>query len=181
MKNPPVLLVEDNSADVELTLRAFRKSSILNEVIVVRDGAEALAFLLPDDDTEVARPTLILLDLQLPKVSGLEVLRRIRAADRTRLIPVVVLTTSEEQEDILASYANGANAYVRKPVRFSEFADAVKALGLFWLVLSVPPPDFPEPDATDGADDRTLNLASIHRPIPVVRFRLGSCTRSSAR
>jgi len=181
VKTPPVLLVEDNSADVELTLRAFRKSGILNEVIVVCDGAEALAYLLPADDTEVAYPTLILLDLQLPKVSGLEVLRRIRAADRTRLIPVVVLTTSEEQEDILASYTNGANAYVRKPVRFSEFADAVKALGLFWLVLSVPPPDFPEPDATDGADDRTLNLASIHRPIPVVRFRLGSCTRSSAR
>ncbi len=151
MKTPPVLLVEDNSADVELTLRTFRKSSILNEVIVVRDGAEALAYLLPGDDTEVARPTLILLDLQLPKVSGLEVLRRIRASERTRLIPVVILTTSEEQEDILASYTNGANAYVRKPVRFSEFAAAVNALGLFWLVLSVPPPDFPEPDATDGA------------------------------
>jgi two-component system, response regulator len=99
----------------------------------------------------VARPSLILLDLQLPKVGGLEVLRRIRAEERTRLIPVVILTTSAEQEDILASYNGGANAYVRKPVRFSEFAAAVDTLGLFWLLLSVPPPDAPEPDADDGA------------------------------
>jgi two-component system response regulator len=152
VKPPPVLLVEDNSADVTLTLRAFRKSNIANEVVVVRDGAEALAYLLPDDDAEAAeQPTLILLDLQLPKVGGLEVLRRIRAAERTRLIPVVILTTSEEQEDILASYTNGANAYVRKPVRFSEFADAVNTLGLFWLLLSVPPPDGAECDEAGGA------------------------------
>jgi two-component system response regulator len=151
MKPPPVLLVEDNPADVALTLRAFRKSKILNEVIVVRDGAEALAYLFSSDHADMAHPTLILLDLQLPKVGGLEVLRRIRAEERTRLIPVVILTTSAEQEDILASYNGGANAYVRKPVRFSEFAAAVDTLGLFWLLLSVPPPDVPEPDATDGA------------------------------
>jgi two-component system response regulator len=145
MKPPPVLLVEDNPTDVALTLRAFRKSNILNEVIVVRDGAEALAYLHSGDHADVARPSLILLDLQLPKVGGLEVLRRIRAAERTRLIPVVILTTSAEQEDILASYTCGANAYVRKPVRFSEFTAAVNTLGLFWLFLSVPPPDVPEP------------------------------------
>jgi two-component system response regulator len=151
MKPPPVLLVEDNPADVALTLRAFRKSNILNEVIVVRDGAEALTYLLSGDHADVARPTLILLDLQLPKVGGLEVLRRIRADERTRLIPVVILTTSAEQEDVLASYTSGANAYVRKPVKFSEFAAAVDTLGLFWLLLSVPPPDVPEPDVADGA------------------------------
>jgi two-component system, response regulator len=153
VKRPPVLLVEDNPADEALTLRAFRKSNILNEVIVAHDGAEALAYLLPGDHADAAHPTpaLILLDLKLPKVDGLEVLRRIRAADRTRLIPVVILTTSAEQEDVLASYASGANSYVRKPVRFSEFAAAVDALGLFWLRVSVPPPDAPEPEAADGA------------------------------
>jgi two-component system, response regulator len=139
--NPPVLLIEDNHDDETLTLRAFRKSSILNEVIVARDGAEALAYLFPPAGTNTIRPALILLDLKLPKVDGLEVLRRIRAGEQTRLIPVVVLTTSVQQEDVLAGYGNGANAYVRKPVRFAEFAAAVSTIGAFWLLLSMPVPD----------------------------------------
>jgi two-component system, response regulator len=134
-----VLLVEDNPNDEELTLRAFKKSNILNEVVVARDGAEALALLLPGD-AGPARPALILLDLKLPKVDGLEVLRRIRADERTRHIPVVVLTTSAREEDIAASYSLGANAYVLKPVKFSAFADAVKTIGEFWLLLSEPMP-----------------------------------------
>ena len=141
MTNPPVLLIEDNPDDEALTLRAFKKSSIINEVIVARDGAEALAYLFPPDGADTIRPALILLDLKLPKVDGLEVLRRIRAGEQTRLIPVVVLTTSAQQEDVLAGYGNGANAYVRKPVRFAEFSAAVSTIGSFWLLLSMPVPD----------------------------------------
>ncbi len=140
MKSPPVLLVEDNPNDEELTLRAFRKSGFLNEVIVARDGAEALAYLFPAEAGR-ARPALILLDLKLPKVDGLEVLHRIQADERTRTIPVVVLTTSAQQEDVIASYSGGANAYVRKPVRFSAFVEAVTTIGAFWLLLSEPMPD----------------------------------------
>jgi two-component system, response regulator len=139
--NPPVLLIEDNPGDEALTLRAFKKSGILNEVIVARDGAEALAYLFPPAGAETIRPALILLDLKLPKVDGLEVLRRIRVGEQTRLIPVVVLTTSAQQEDVLAGYGNGASAYVRKPVRFAEFAAAVTTIGTFWLLLSMPVPD----------------------------------------
>ena len=128
MTSQTILLVEDNPDDEALTLRAFKKSNIRNEVVVMRDGAEALAYLFPGDDGDGAPcPALILLDLNLPKVGGLEVLRRIRADERTRLIPVVVLTSSKLEEDILASYRNGANAYVRKPVDFSEFAEAVRS------------------------------------------------------
>jgi two-component system response regulator len=136
-----VLLVEDNPNDEALTLRAFKKSNILNEVVVARDGAEALAFLLPRDDVCPTPPALILLDLKLPKVDGLEVLQRIRADARTKHIPVVVLTTSAQEEDVVASYNLGANAYVRKPVKFSAFTDAVRAIGVFWLLLSEPMPD----------------------------------------
>ena len=142
MTSQTILLVEDNPDDEALTLRAFEKSNIRNEVIVLRDGAEALAYLFPCDRNGdgAPRPALILLDLNLPKVGGLEVLRRMRTDERTRLIPVVVLTSSKLDEDILDSYRSGANAYVRKPVRFSDFADAVRALGVFWLLLNEPAP-----------------------------------------
>jgi len=139
MTSQPILLVEDNPDDEALTLRAFEKSNISNEVVVARDGAEALAYLFPGDG-DGPRPALILLDLNLPKVGGLEVLRRMQADARTRLIPVVVLTSSKQEEDILDSYRSGANAYVRKPVNFSDFADAVRALGVFWLLLNEPAP-----------------------------------------
>jgi two-component system response regulator len=136
-----VLLVEDNSDDEALTLRAFRKNSIPNKVVVARSGAEALALLFPGDEAGRARPALILLDLNLPKVGGLEVLQHIRADRRTRHIPVVVLTTSAREEDVVASYNLGANAYVRKPVQFSGFAEAVKTIGDLWLLLTEPMPD----------------------------------------
>jgi two-component system response regulator len=135
------LLVEDNPDDEALTLRAFKKSDIRNEVVVLRDGAEALAYLFPGNGDTVPRPALILLDLNLPKVGGLEVLRRMRADERTQMIPVVVLTSSKLDEDILDSYRNGANAYVRKPVNFSDFAEAVRTLGVFWLLLNEPVPE----------------------------------------
>jgi two-component system, response regulator len=146
MTNRTILLVEDNPDDEALTLRAFKKSKIRNEVIVMRDGAEALAHLLPgpgnghDNGDGVPRPALILLDLNLPKIGGLEVLRQMRADERTQMIPVVVLTSSKLEEDILDSYRNGANAYVRKPVNFSDFAEAVSALGVFWLLMNEPAP-----------------------------------------
>jgi len=135
-----ILLVEDNPDDEALTLRAFKKSDIRSEVVVLRDGAEALAYLFPGNGDTVPRPALILLDLNLPKVGGLEVLRRMRADERTQLIPVVVLTSSKLDEDILDSYRNGANAYVRKPVNFADFAEAVRTLGVFWLLLNEPVP-----------------------------------------
>ncbi len=135
MTDRPILLVEDNPDDEDLTLRSLKKHNILNQVTVAHDGMEALEHLFPDGG-QVWIPGLILLDLKLPKVDGLEVLRRIRADERTKVVPVVVLTSSKEQEDVLASYNLGANAYVRKPVRFSEFAEAVRTLGLFWLLLN---------------------------------------------
>ena len=147
MNNPIILLVEDNPDDEALTLRAFKKSDIRNEVVVMRDGAEALAYLFPGNGDTVPCPALILLDLNLPKIGGLEVLRKMRADERTQMIPVVVLTSSKLDEDILDSYRNGANAYVRKPVKFSEFAEAVRTLGVFWLLLNEPVPDHgPESD-----------------------------------
>ena len=130
-----ILLVEDNPDDVELTLRALERAEITNEVRIARDGAEALEFLLQPENHEPP-PALILLDLNLPKVNGLEVLKRIRAEDRTRYIPVVILTSSAEHKDVIGGYRDGANAYVRKPVMFSEFADAVVTLGTFWLLLN---------------------------------------------
>jgi two-component system, response regulator len=132
-----ILLVEDNPDDGALTLRALKKNNILNQVTVASDGAEALELLA----AEGPLPGLILLDLKLPKVDGLEVLRRIRASDRTEIIPVVVLTSSKLDEDIIASYRNGANAYVRKPVKFSDFVEAISTLGVFWLLLNEAVPD----------------------------------------
>jgi two-component system response regulator len=136
-----ILLVEDNADDEALTIRALKKHNLLNDVTVAHDGAEALEYLLPSNGAAAGHFGLVLLDLRLPKVDGLEVLRRVRSDERTRLIPVVVLTGSKEQEDVLASYKCGANAYVRKPVKFSEFSDAVNTLGLFWLILNQPLPD----------------------------------------
>ena len=142
--NHSILLVEDNPDDEALTLRAFKKNSIANEVSVVRDGAEALDFLFCTGayaQRDVANvPELILLDLKLPKVDGLEVLRRIRGDERTRLQPVVVLTTSNEERDIISSYQLGANSYIRKPVDFDQFIEAVRQLGLYWLLLNQAPP-----------------------------------------
>jgi two-component system response regulator len=148
MNDKTILLVEDNPDDEALTLRAFKKSNISNEIVVVRDGAEALAHFFGNGSGNAApHPALILLDLNLPKVGGLEVLRQLRADERTQMIPVVVLTSSKLEEDILDSYNNGANAYVRKPVKFSDFAEAVRAVGVFWLFLNEPAPSHrPEPD-----------------------------------
>jgi two-component system response regulator len=138
--NKLILLVEDNSSDEKLTLLAFRQCGIANEVMVARDGAEALDFLLGNPTTLTqypnAFPSLVLLDLKLPKIDGLEVLRRVRADERTKLLPVIILTASKEEEDIARSYALGANAYVRKPVEFAAFAEAARALGFFWLLLN---------------------------------------------
>jgi two-component system, response regulator len=144
MKNSMILLVEDNPDDEALTLRALKKNNIGNNICVVRDGAQALDFLFctnayagrdPHD-----LPQLILLDIKLPKMDGLEVLRRIRADERTHLIPVVMLTSSKEEQDLVESYENGANSYVRKPVDFNEFIAAMRQLGLYWLVLNEFPP-----------------------------------------
>jgi two-component system response regulator len=144
MSERSILLVEDNPKDEALTLRALKKNNILNEVNVVRDGAEALAFLFGNGADPAGRrttlPQLVLLDLKLPKVDGLEVLRRIRGDHRTQLLPVVILTTSTEDKDRLEGYRLGANSYVRKPVDFRQFADAVNQLGLYWLVLNEQPP-----------------------------------------
>jgi CheY-like chemotaxis protein len=142
MTSRSILLVEDNPDDEALTLRALKKNNIVNEVSVARDGAEALDYLFGGDAHGRKLPGLILLDLKLPKIDGLEVLRRIRADRRTHVIPVVVLTSSKLEDDIFASYLNGANSYVRKPVKFAEFAEVVKALGAFWLQLNEPAPEF---------------------------------------
>ena len=143
MRNKIILLVEDNPDDEELTMLALQESRILNEVVVVRDGVEALDYLFgtgPFADQPPDLPQVILLDLKLPKLDGLDVLQRLRASERTALIPVVILTSSSEEEDILASYRLGANSYVRKPVAFEKFVAAVRQLGLYWLLLNEGPP-----------------------------------------
>jgi two-component system, response regulator len=139
-----ILLVEDNADDEALTLRALKKNNIGNEVVVARDGVEALDYLFGTGAYEgrdvTLVPQLILLDLKLPKLDGLEVLRRLRADERARLLPVVILTSSKEEQDRIAGYGLGANSYVRKPVDFNQFIDSVRQLGLYWLVLNEPPP-----------------------------------------
>ena len=144
MRDKIILLVEDNPDDELLTLRALKKNGVLNEVVVARDGVEALDFLFGTGtyagrDTGVM-PQLILLDLKLPRIDGLEVLRRLRADERTRLLPVVILTSSREQQDMVDGYGLGANSYVRKPVNFEQFVSAVEQLKLYWLVLNEAPP-----------------------------------------
>ena len=139
-----ILLVEDNCSDVELTKRALSKGHILNELIVAEDGQEALDYLFGTgiyaNRGTAPLPTLILLDLKLPKVDGLEVLSKIRANAMTKRLPVVVLTSSQEEHDIATSYDLGANSYIRKPVDFLQFVEAIQALGLYWLVINEPPP-----------------------------------------
>jgi two-component system response regulator len=144
MKNQVILLVEDNPDDEALTVRALKKNKIVNEVVVARDGVQALEYLLGEgahagrDATEL--PQVVLLDLKLPKLDGLGVLRRIRSDDRTKLLPVVILTSSNEEQDRISGYGLGANSYVRKPVDFDAFVTAAAQLGLYWLVLNEPPP-----------------------------------------
>ena len=134
-----ILLIEDNPDDVELTIRALKENNIANEVVVVRDGQEALDYLFAKKDQK-RMPELVLLDLKLPKIDGLEVLRRIREEEKTKLLPVVILTTSTQDKDIIKSYDLGANSYIHKPVDFNQFIEAVKQLGLYWLLLNIPPP-----------------------------------------
>lgn len=140
MENKIILLVEDDPDDEALTLRALKKNRILNEVKVARDGVEALDYLLGRGDyagrSTRSLPQVVLLDLRLPKLDGLEVLRQLRADNRTCLLPIVVLTSSDEERDIVESYRLGANSYVRKPVDFAQFSEAVRQLGLYWLVLN---------------------------------------------
>ncbi|MCW8129010.1 MAG: response regulator [Planctomycetota bacterium] len=146
MTDKTILLVEDNPDDELLTLRALSKSKVTNKVVVVRDGQEALDYLFHQGEyaqSEHALPTLILLDLHLPRIDGHEVLRRIRADPRTRLVSVVILTSSKEQEDLQLGYDQGANSYIQKPVNFSEFVQAVGHLQVYWMVLNEPPPRTP--------------------------------------
>ena len=144
MNDNVILLVEDNPDDEALTLRALKKNNIVNQVVVARDGAEALDYLFGTGKYSGREPNqlpqVILLDLKLPKVDGLEVLRQLRADKRTKLLPVVILTSSNEEQDRFRGYDLGANSYVRKPVDFSQFIDAVRQLGLYWLVLNERPP-----------------------------------------
>ncbi|WP_193369458.1 response regulator [Pelagibius marinus] len=143
MSEKTILLVEDNADDEALTLRAFAKNNIKNEVVVTRDGAEALDYLFAQGAYEgrdvSILPQLVLLDLKLPKIDGLEVLRRIRGAERTKFLPVVILTSSREDQDLVEGYRLGANSYVRKPVNFDEFLEAARQLGLYWLLLNEVP------------------------------------------
>ena len=144
MDDRVIFLVEDNPDDVELTLRSLKKNNISNEVVIARDGVEALDYLFAtgayaDRDT-TTMPAVILQDLKLPRVNGLEVLRRLRADERTKLLPVVIVTSSKEEKDMVDGYKLGANSYVRKPVDFVQFSEAVKQLGLYWLLLNEPPP-----------------------------------------
>jgi len=145
MSKKVILLVEDNADDEILTLRALEKNNIHNEVVVVRDGVEALDFLFStgaySGRDQQQMPQIILLDLNLPRLNGLEVLKRIRADERTRLLPTVILTTSREDQDIINSYSLGANSYIRKPVDFIQFVEAVRQLNLYWLVLNEPVPE----------------------------------------
>ena len=139
-KEVEILLVEDNAADAELTLHALRKDHMANQIHVVRDGEEALAFLFDSQKSNHAHLKLVLLDLKLPKVDGLEVLRIVKSDPRTRRIPVVVMTSSREESDLVRSYDLGVNSYLQKPVDFDQFRDVVKRMGFYWLLINQPPP-----------------------------------------
>ncbi len=140
-----ILLVEDNEDDATLTLRAFKRSHVMNTIAVARDGIEALDFLFARgayaERAHLPLPTLVILDLKLPKLDGLAVLKAIRGDERTRLLPVVILTSSKEEQDLISGYSLGANSYVRKPVDFAEFLEAVKVLGIYWLMMNQTPPE----------------------------------------
>ena len=144
MNQKPILLVEDNPDDQTLILRALKKNNILNEVVLVRDGVEALDYLFSTGAHQGRDPDLmpqvVLLDIKLPKLDGLEVLKRIRADERTKRLPVVILTSSREQQDLMTSYDSGVNSYIQKPVDFNQFSEAVRKLGLYWILLNIPPP-----------------------------------------
>ena len=144
MPDRVILLVEDNPDDEALAIRALQRNNIMNEVVVARDGVEALDYLFATGAHEgrdaTALPQVVLLDLKLPRIDGLEVLRQIRSDDRTKRLPVVVLTSSTEDQDLMDSYDLGANSYIRKPVDFDQFVEAVRQLGMYWLVLNEPPP-----------------------------------------
>jgi two-component system response regulator len=144
MTEKQILLIEDNADDRDLTIRALKKSNFSNPVAVARDGDEALTMLLGDGHGDQDLPALILLDLNMPKIDGLEVLRRIRADPRTRVLPVVILTSSIAEDDLRSAYDLGANGYVRKPIDFSKFTEVINAVGLFWLLLNQSPPE-PQP------------------------------------
>jgi len=135
-----ILLIEDNPRDVELTLRAFKKSNFSNRIHVIEDGAEAIEFLFPEDADNngllLPGPKLILLDLKLPKVSGLEILKRLKSDQRTKMIPVVVLTSSQQEQDIIMSYELGVNSYITKPIDFNKFVESVANLGMYWLLMN---------------------------------------------
>lgn len=136
MNPKTILLVEDNPDDEALTLRALKKNNIMNEVAVARDGQQALDYFFDADAATRIKPSVVLLDLKLPKIDGLEVLKRIRADERTRMQPVVILTSSKEEQDIINGYRLGTNSYIRKPVDFDQFVEAIRQLGLYWLVLN---------------------------------------------
>jgi two-component system response regulator len=140
MLNEAILLVDDNPDDVYLTMQAFRKSDITNQIIVAEDGVEALDLLLPSNGTAPLRPAIVLLDINMPRMGGLEVLARLRADPLTRSLAVIMLTTSAEDSDIVESYDHGANSYVRKPVTTSEFVEAARILGVYWLGVNIPAP-----------------------------------------
>lgn len=142
MKDKTILLIEDNPDDEALAVRALQRNHILNEIAVVRDGREALDYLL---DESKPLPALVLLDWKLPKVSGLEVLQTLRATDRTALLPVVILTTSQEEQDLLDGYRSGCNSFIRKPVDFAQFSEAMRQLQLYWLVINEAPPQNRKP------------------------------------
>ena len=144
MKEKIILLVEDNPDDITLTLRALKKNSIFNEVVVAKDGVEALDYLFGTGiyagrDTSVM-PVVTLLDLKLPKIDGFEVLKRVRSNERTKLIPIVILTSSKEDDDLINGYSLGANSYIRKPVDYEQFTEAIRELGLYWILINEPPP-----------------------------------------
>lgn len=138
--NKAILLVEDNPDDEALIMRALKENNVTNKIIVARDGAEALNWLLGTGEDNSVLPQAILLDLKLPKVGGLQVLQHIRASPRTRLLPVIILTSSDEEKDIIESYSQGANSYIRKPVEFNNFVHAIQQVGWYWLALNEPPP-----------------------------------------
>lgn len=160
MSNRVILLVEDNELDEGLMLRALRKNQISNEVVVVRDGAEALDYLFASgryaDRNPADLPTVVFLDIKLPRINGLEVLRRVRANEQTKLLPVVVLTSSREESDRLAGYSNGANSFVRKPIEAAEFSEAIRQIGLYWLIVNEPPPPPRSSLESAGNEERRL-------------------------